>query len=95
MFVTLKDSQKKTSYISTYFSKDFLFKSYNNLNIHLISIYKYNDDSGGYNHWYLFQIPIEKKIDKIYISIKKAKSGIEYKAELKKIKQTIIFKRKV
>lgn len=94
MFVTLKDSQKKTSYISIYFSKDFFFKSYNNLNIHLISIYKYNDDSGGYNHWYLFQIPIEKKIDKIYISIKKAKSGIEYKAELKKNKADNYFQEK-
>ena len=74
-YITLSDLQSKSAGYATYVDEGGYFNSsYYNYNSVLISKNVYENDKGGQNYFYIFQIPLEKPLKKFTISIKKSKT---------------------
>ena len=78
-FIALKDLQAQSAGISVYFDESTLFySSFYIIKINLISKSKYDNDRGGHNYSYLFQIPFnEPPPKKVSLTIKTGKSGLK------------------
>ena len=74
-FITMTEKQENSAEISIYREENAIFNNstYYILNCYLIYKQKHKDDSGGLNFFYLFQVPLEKQIKKLTLSIKKGK----------------------
>ena len=82
-FITLSDKQAEKAILSVYLEEGELlgfFNTYYILNFFLISKNEYKNDKGGNNYYYLIQVPLDKQLRKLSLSIKKDKKGIQYEA---------------
>ena len=72
-FITMTEWQEKSAEISVYREETAYFSNstYYILKSYLIHKRNYKNDRGGYNYFYLFQVPLEKQIKRLTISIKK------------------------
>ena len=72
-FITMTEWQEKSAEISVYREESSYFNnsSYYIFKSYLIHKRSYKNDRGGYNYFYLFQVPLEKQIKRLTISIKK------------------------
>ncbi|MBR6061818.1 MAG: hypothetical protein IKP67_07065, partial [Spirochaetales bacterium] len=80
-FITLTDAQANTAKISVYLEESSILGfgyTYYILKSYVISKHEYKNDRGGSNYCYLLQIPLEKPLRKLSLSIKKEKKGAQY-----------------